>query len=73
MFLFGKQLASPMHKRSAGFLLKKCIVKPRMYRPGFDDGKFDMGISGELMSLLKQPLIDLKDGSLPFRLNLRND
>ena len=37
------------------------------------DGKFDMGISGELMSLLKQPLIDMQDGSLPFRLNFRND
>lgn len=37
------------------------------------DGKFDMGISEELMSLLKQPLIDRQDGSLPFRLNFRND
>jgi hypothetical protein len=37
------------------------------------DGKFDMGISGELMSLLKQPLTDMQDGSLPFRLNFRND
>lgn len=37
------------------------------------DGKFDIGISEELMSLLKQPLIDRQDGSLPFRLNFRND
>lgn len=37
------------------------------------DGKFDMGISGELMSLLRQPLNDRQDGSLPFRLNFRND
>lgn len=37
------------------------------------DGKFDMAISEELMSLLKQPLIDQQDGSLPFRLNFRND
>lgn len=37
------------------------------------DGKFDMGISEELMSLMKQPLIDQQDGSLPFRLNFRND
>jgi hypothetical protein len=37
------------------------------------NGKFDMGISDELMTLLKQPLIDMQDGSLPFRLNFRND
>lgn len=37
------------------------------------DGKFVIGISGELMSLLKQPLTDKRDGSLPFRLNFRND
>lgn len=37
------------------------------------EGKFDMGISGELMSLLRQPLKDMQDGSLPFRLNFRND
>lgn len=36
------------------------------------DGKFDMGISGELMPLLRQPLTDMQDGSLPFRLNFRN-
>ncbi len=37
------------------------------------DEKFDIGISEELMSLLKQPLTDRLAGSLPFRLNLRND
>jgi len=37
------------------------------------DGKFDLAISGELMALLRQPLIDRNDGSLPFRLNVRND
>lgn len=37
------------------------------------DGKFDMGISEELMFLLKAPLVDRQDGSLPFRLNFRND
>ncbi len=37
-----------------------------------DDGKFDIGISPELMSLLEQPLTDRHDGSLPFRLNFRN-
>lgn len=37
------------------------------------DGKFDMDISGELMSLLTKPLTDLHDGSLPFRLVFRND
>lgn len=37
------------------------------------DGKFNMGISGELMSLLMQPLKDMQDGSLPFRLNFLND
>lgn len=36
------------------------------------DGKFNIGISEELMSLLKQPLTDRQDGSLPFRLNFRN-
>lgn len=37
------------------------------------DGKFDIGMSPELMSLLNQPLTDRHDGSLPFRLNFRND
>jgi hypothetical protein len=37
------------------------------------DGKFDIGISEELLSLLKKPLTDMKGGSLPFRLNFRND
>lgn len=38
-----------------------------------DDGKFDLGMSPELMSLLTQPVTDRHDGSLPFRLNFRND
>jgi hypothetical protein len=37
------------------------------------DGKFTIGMSPELMSLLAQPLVDRNDGSLPFRLNFRND
>jgi hypothetical protein len=37
------------------------------------DGKFTLGMSSELMSLLVQPLEDRGDGSLPFRLNFRND
>lgn len=36
-------------------------------------GRFEIGMSQELMSLLKQPLTDHHDGSLPFRLNFRND
>jgi hypothetical protein len=36
-------------------------------------GKFDLGLSPELMELLHQPLQDRNDGSLPFRLNVRND
>jgi hypothetical protein len=36
-------------------------------------GRFDLGISGELMALLRQPLVDRNDGSLPFRLNVRNE
>ncbi len=37
------------------------------------DGEFDIKISEQLMSLLQQPLIGRNDGSLPFRLNFRND
>lgn len=37
------------------------------------DGRFEMGISGHLKSLLQKPLKDMRDGSLPFRLNFRND
>jgi hypothetical protein len=37
------------------------------------NGKFDMAMSPELMSLLAQPLKDRGDGSLPLRLNFRND
>jgi hypothetical protein len=37
------------------------------------DGKFIIGISPELMSILVKPLVDRGDGSLPFRLNFRND
>lgn len=37
------------------------------------DGKFDLAISEELMNLLRQPLVDLGDGSIPVRLNFRND
>jgi len=36
------------------------------------DGKFDLGLSPEMMALLKQPLRDRGDGSLPFRFNFRN-
>ncbi len=36
-------------------------------------GKFDLALSPELMALLQQPLEDRNDGSLPFRLNVRND
>lgn len=37
------------------------------------EGKFDLAISPELMTLLTQPLVDQNDGSLPFRLDVRND
>ncbi len=37
------------------------------------DGRFDLALSPELMGLLTQPLIDRNDGSLPLRLNVRND
>lgn len=37
------------------------------------EGKFDLAISPELMGLLTHPLVDRNDGSLPFRLNVRND
>jgi hypothetical protein len=37
------------------------------------DGKFDIGLSPELMALLQRPLQDRNDGSLPFCLNVRND
>jgi hypothetical protein len=37
------------------------------------DGKFDLAISHELMNLLLQPLSNPNDGSMPFRLNVRND
>lgn len=37
------------------------------------DGKFTIGMSPELMSILTKPLVDRDDGSLPFRLNFRND
>ncbi|MEH2056517.1 MAG: hypothetical protein V7K97_10250 [Nostoc sp.] len=33
------------------------------------DGNFSFGLSPELMALLKKPLMDRGDGSLPFRLN----
>jgi hypothetical protein len=36
-------------------------------------GKFDIGLSPDLMALLQQPLYDRNDGSLPFRLNVRNE
>jgi hypothetical protein len=38
-----------------------------------NDSTFDIAINQELMDILMQPLIDKKDGSLPFRLNFRND
>jgi hypothetical protein len=37
------------------------------------NGKFDLALSQELMSILRQPLQDRGDGSLPFRLNVRDD
>lgn len=37
------------------------------------DGKFTLSISPDLKTLLTQPLVDHGDGSLPFRLNFRND
>jgi hypothetical protein len=37
------------------------------------NGKFDLALSQELMNLLLQPLLDRGDGSMPFRLNVRND
>lgn len=37
------------------------------------NGKFDLAVSGTLLHMLLQPLSDKGDGSLPFRLNVRND
>ncbi len=36
-------------------------------------GKFDIAINTQIMDLLRQPLNDLQDGSLPLRINFRND
>jgi len=36
-------------------------------------GNFDLGMSPDLMELLHRPLEDRNDGSLPWRLNVRND
>jgi hypothetical protein len=38
-----------------------------------EDGKFKIEMSPELISVLTEPLLDRGDGSLPFRLNFRND
>lgn len=38
-----------------------------------DGGKFELGLSAELMAILQQPLQDRNNGSFPFRLNVRND
>ncbi len=61
----------------------KCITVVRRANPeqpgdfvrttALGDGKFDLAIHAELMALLRQPLVDLGDGSLPMRLNFRND
>ena len=37
------------------------------------DGKFDLALREELMGLLRQPLNDRGDGSIPVRLNFLND
>ena len=37
------------------------------------NGKFDLAIEATLMAVLRQPLNDLGDGSVPIRLNFRND
>lgn len=37
------------------------------------EGKFNLGLSPELMAILQQPLQNRKDGGFPFRLNVRND
>ncbi|MCF6155746.1 MAG: hypothetical protein E3K36_10930 [Candidatus Brocadia sp.] len=37
------------------------------------EGKFDLAISPELQAILCQPLEEKNDGSIPFRLNVRND
>lgn len=36
------------------------------------DGKFIIGINDELATILKKPLVERHDGSLPFRLNFKN-
>jgi hypothetical protein len=36
-------------------------------------GNFDLALSPDLMELLRQPLQDRNDDSMPFRLNVRND
>ena len=37
------------------------------------DDKFTISMSSELMSVLQKPLMDRRDGTLPFRLNCLND
>jgi hypothetical protein len=37
------------------------------------NGKFDLAMSPELIQLLRQPVEDKNDGSIPYRLNVRND
>jgi len=37
------------------------------------NGKFDLAMSPELIQLLRQAVEDKNDGSIPFRLNVRND
>ncbi|MCB0119241.1 MAG: hypothetical protein H6634_05905 [Anaerolineales bacterium] len=37
------------------------------------EGEFDMELSSELLTRLRQPLTDKKDGSIPFRLNVLFD
>lgn len=38
----------------------------------FGEGRFSFGMSPELRTILTKPLVDLGDGSIPFRLNFRN-
>ena len=37
------------------------------------ENKFDMALSQELVSVLRTPLVDRRDGGLPFRFNVLND
>ena len=48
---------------------EKCKYVSLEYQGG---GKFDLGVSPELLTVLDKPMVDRGDGSIPFRLNYLN-